>query len=229
MIRYLLTAFIMSCHLLSAEIIFNQQACATHQPILYQMAIRTTGAIVEFGCGNSSTDMLHEICRKEKRILVSIDDDYAWIQKFKDKYLHDGYEEDNSGWHKFFYVAKKNVNTDLIAQDASYWQEFLDNNELLQCLPIDLCFVDQSPWEARTITVNHFKNKAKYIILHDCDYFTAGQLGCMNRHRPGRFDFSQTFLHFKVFLPKNPWPSRTGPPTLLGSNLEELPFDIVSQ
>ncbi len=230
MIKHLLIIIGISSSFLHAEITFNKNAWATHQPVLYEIAARTTGAILEFGCGDNSTDMLHEICKKEKRLLISMDDNYDWIQKFKDKYLHDGYEEDNSGWHKFFYVAKKPS-----SNDASHWMEFLNSCALLKNLQIDLCFIDQSPWEARTETVMRFKDKAKYIILHDCDYFTAGQLGKvkrqtnMKKQEPGTFDFGKTFTHFKVFFPSKPWACPSGPPTLLGSNLEELPFDIVSQ
>jgi hypothetical protein len=79
---------------------------ATHQPVLYTIALNTIGPIIEFGCGNSSTDLLHEICKKSNRILISIDDDLDWLNKFRQKYLGDGYELDNSGWHKFYYCSR---------------------------------------------------------------------------------------------------------------------------
>lgn len=208
---------------------------ATHQPVLYEIATRTSGPIVEFGCGHGSTDILHEICKKTNRTLISIDDNLEWLNTFKEKYKNDGYSEDNSGWHKFFFVPG-NINN----SDPSHWITFLDTCELLKNMDFDLCFVDQSPGLARTITIMRFKDRARYIILHDCDMFVAHEyedfipgtqalgkeirpLNSLN-HIPGIYDFGKTFRYFKVFFPPKPWPGHSGPPTLLGSNFEsDLP------
>lgn len=203
----------------------------THQPVLYEIASKTTGPIVEFGCGHGSTDILHDICKKTNRTLISIDDNLEWLNIFRKKYLNDGYLEDNSGWHKFFFVPG-NINN----SDPSHWIHFLDNCELLKSIQFDLCFIDQSPGLARTITLLRFKDKARYIILHDCDMYVADDyvdfisgtqaigkqiepLDSLN-NIPGVYDFSKTFHYFKVYFPPKPWPGHSGPPTLLGSNLE---------
>lgn len=47
---------------------------STHQPVLYAIAMSTTGPIIEFGCGNGSTDLLHEICEKEGRTLITLEE-----------------------------------------------------------------------------------------------------------------------------------------------------------
>lgn len=213
---------------LSAEINFVHRTndWATHQPVLYEMATRTTGAIIEFGCGYNSTEMLHEICKATNRTLISIDDDSDWLKRFMDMYKGDGYEEDNSGWHKFYYVpGKLNVVHDPI---ALHWVQFLNDFFLLQTMDFELAFIDQSPWQARIETINRIKDKVKFIILHDCDCLAPVLGEC---HRPidgknqvaGIFDFSKTFSYFKVFFPLHPWPALSGPPTLLGSNFEEVP------
>lgn len=210
---------------------------ATHQPVLVEIANNTNGPIVEFGCGNGSTDVLHEICKKNHRILISIDDNLEWLNIFKEKYLEDGYSKDNSGWHKFLFVPGA---TD--GSNPSHWTTFLDNCELLKTMNFDLCFIDQSPGLARTITIMHFKDKARYIILHDCDMYVAHEyekfipntqaigkqiqpLNSLN-NTPGIYDFSKTFQYFKVFFPAKPWPGHSGPPTLLGSNFESNLPDV---
>lgn len=211
-------------NILDAEIAFQHlwNDWATHQPVLYEMATRTTGPIIEFGCGNGSTDLLHEICKSSKRLLITVEDDFEWMSKFTEKYLGDGYEEDNSGWHKFFFVpGKLNIINDTKAQ---HWISFLDNFSLLETIMFDICFVDQSPGQARTETILRLKDKAKYIILHDCDCYLSDILGKtiqpMNSEKciPGIYDFSKTFRFFKVYFPLAPWPGLSGPPTLLGSN-----------
>jgi hypothetical protein len=198
---------------------------ATHQPVLYYIAAHTTGPIIEFGCGHGSTDILHEICKETGRLLVSIDDNKEWLDIFTHKYYGDGYTDDNSGWHKFYLVAGK-----IDDSNPAHWIQFLEHFELLQTVPFELCFVDQSPGSARTETIMRLKDTIKYIILHDCDMFVSGELGTQiqplnSEHNiPGIYDFSQTFKYFKVYFPPKPWPGHSGPPTLLGSNFEsDLP------
>ena len=209
----------------AGEFTFEWNTYATHQPVLCEIAQRTTGPIIEFGCGEGSTDMLHSICKENQRLLISVDHDEGWVNKYAQKYLGDGYLEDNSGWHKFLVVPKTQGNT--LLED---WVAFLDQCDLLKTTDFDLCFVDQHPGPARTETILRLKNKAKYIILHDCDMFVCGELGQQVRpldqknQEPGIYDFSQTFINFKVYFPPKPWAGHTGPPTLLGSNfLSDLP------
>lgn len=199
---------------------------ATHQPVLYEIATHTNGPIIEFGCGNGSTSLLHAVCKATNRLLISIDDDEAWVKKFSQKYIGDGYEEDNSGWHKFFVVPGRTENT----YDIGYWISFLDNFEPLKTISFDLCFVDQHPGLARSETIRRLKDKAKFVILHDCDCFVSGaqELGRLlvpmdpENNIPGIYDFSLSFRFSKVYFPAKPWPARSGPPTLLGSNFEDF-------
>jgi hypothetical protein len=199
---------------------------ATHQPVLYEIAKNTTGPIIEFGCGDGSTEILHEICKKEQRLLISIDDDFEWLSKFTNKYLGDGYEEDNSGWHKFFFVPGKTAENN---DDPERWIRFLDTFELIQKVYFDLCFIDQNPWLGRVETIKRMRNKSTFIILHDCNYYPMHNIfGKMLRRAfrgdPGEFDFSDVATYFKVYFPLIPWPIDDGPGTLLASEtIADLP------
>lgn len=217
---------------------FNWNPYATHQPVLYKIAKMTTGPIIEFGCGDGSTDMLHALCKATGRLLISIDHDEEWLSRYSNKYLGDGYSADNSGWHKFILVPKHDGSTSL--ED---WTLFLDQCSFLKDVDFDLCFIDQSPGLARTETILRLKNRARYVILHDCDMYVAlvgqqiksidgenytsqaigYQIEPMDRQNqvPGIYDFTPTFSAFKVFFPPKPWAGSSGPPTLLGSNFEE--------
>lgn len=198
---------------------------ATHQPVLYEIAKHTDGPIIEFGCGNGSTPLLHAICKATNRLLISIDDDEVWVKQFAQKYINDGYEEDNSGWHKFFFVPGRTENT----RDIDYWISFLDNFDLLKTTSFDLCFVDQHPGLARSETIRRLKDNVKFIILHDCDCYVSGQQELGHQlapidganNIPGIYDFSPSFKFSKVYFPAKPWPAQSGPPTLLGSNFED--------
>jgi len=80
----------------------------------------------------------------------------------------------------------------------------------------DVAFIDQAPWDARTVAVKALKDIARFIVLHDCDLYTRREL----------LNFEELFRSFKVFLPPKPWPGKTGPPTLLASNFEDCDLDI---
>ena len=53
---------------------------ATHQQALCAAVTFTKGAILELGCGEYSTPLLHELARN--RQLVSLETDITWLQKF---------------------------------------------------------------------------------------------------------------------------------------------------
>lgn len=207
------------------DLSFSTHPYGTHQPFLYTIAKNTTGPIIEFGCGNGSTGLLHDLCKETGRTLITLEDDLEWLNIFRKKYLGDGYYEDNSGWHKMFFVpGKKNIHD----PSPEHWLRFFETFEYLTTLKFDVCFVDQSPWLARYETVKLMKDRALYVIVHDCDYFPkTGIFGKtirpidLGRSIPGEFDFSDMFQYFKTYFPPLPWPGETGPPTLIGSNFTE--------
>jgi hypothetical protein len=221
-IQWLGLVMLWCANIVNAQVVFSHRTHPyyTHQPVLYEMTSRTDGPIIEFGCGYGSTDMLHEMCKENKRLLISLDDDLDWLCVFSEKYRED------SDWHKFVFVPGKPLN-DL--DNPIHWIHFLNHFTPLK-QGFDVCFIDQHPWLARFETIKYMKDKAKYIILHDCDYFpregifgkTIKPIGdhCI----PGVFDFGDIFRYFKVYFPLSPWPAWTGPPTLLGSEFEhDLP------
>jgi hypothetical protein len=220
--KWLFPILVCSLSLLHADITFNHRKDGyyTHQPVLYEMAMRTNGPIIEFGCGHGSTDLLHEICKQNKRLLISIEDDLEWLFTFQKKY------KDDSAWHKFIFIPGKPSKE---SDDPQHWIDFLKKSDLFNVLYFDVCFIDQHPWASRTATLKFMKDKAKFVVLHDCDYFPTNNIFGktilpFSHNQPGIFDFSDVFRYFKVYFPAIPWPVWTGPPTLLGSDVEsDLP------
>lgn len=201
---------------------FRWDTYSTHQPVLYSAVISTKGPIIEFGCGYGSTDMLHEICEKDHRILITLEDDLSWMEKFSSKYEGRGYNKDNTGWHKFYFVPGKNPKDH---ENPSHWVKFLNEFKLLDELNFDVCFIDQSPWLARYETLKKMKQKARFVIIHDVDYFPMKNIfgkviKPISQMTEGEFDFHDVFIYYKVFFPDKPWPGFTGPPTLIGSNID---------
>ena len=206
-------------HCLSALTFSHRtDAYQTHQPVLYEMAMQTCGPIIEFGCGYGSTELLHEICKADKRLLISLDDNWEWLNIFKEKYKCD------SEWHKFLFVPGKPSKD---SPSAEHWIKFMHTCDLLQKSSFDICFIDQSPWQGRVETLKYMKDKARFFIIHDCDYFP--RVGLFGKtiipiigNSPGIFDFSDVFQCFKVYFPIYPGRGWFGPPTLVGTDFEEI-------
>ncbi len=54
----------------------------THQPVLVACMGLTQGAVLELGCGNGSTLLLHSMCGVSGRKLVSLESNKEWMNKF---------------------------------------------------------------------------------------------------------------------------------------------------
>jgi hypothetical protein len=185
---------------------------ATHQPLLIELLKNTSGNILECGCGEGSTRLIKQYLGKNRK-LVSIESNKEWY----DKYKH--LEDDN---HKLVYVNASNDDNDITGLK---WTSFI--NENFSNTEFEIVFIDQSPWTARTHTLKYFINKAKYVVIHDVDYFpSAGKFGkIINVTRNGDkhkydIDFSDISNKYYVFYP--PFEHYTLPggiPTLLCSNI----------
>jgi hypothetical protein len=88
-------------------------------------------------------------------------------------------------------------------------------------------FIDQSPWEARTLSLEMFKEISEYVLVHDCDYFPHNNIWgkeikpIEGPENPGQRDYSDVLKHHKEFFPIT-WQCSTGPPTLIGSQFNEI-------
>jgi hypothetical protein len=123
---------------------------ATHIALLAATVARSTGPVIELGCGYFSTPMLHHLCKG--RHLVSIDHDPAWVDQFRDLENAD--------------------HTLLCVKD---WSEVTGNK-----LSFDLrcewavAFVDCAPAEARVPLIEQFSKIAKQIVIHDTEHSLYG-------------------------------------------------------
>ena len=112
-------------------------------PMLLTAMEKSTGDVLELGAGVFSTPLLHWLCEKQKRKLVTIESDKGWL-RFTRQYL-----QNNN--HEFVYV--------------SHWDEAAPviNKEW------DVVLVDHSPSQRRVVEIRTLANRAKYIVAHDAD------------------------------------------------------------
>jgi len=197
---------------------------ATHQPCVLEILNATTGNILELGCGEGSTMMFRNFI-SDTRKLVSIESDKNWLNK----YLH--LQNDN---HQLYYVNAGNENT---LQTGQAWVDFIETT--LKDMTFDIVFIDQSPWTSRFSTLKYFMNRAKYIIVHDVDYFPriSHQMGkVVNEYITSigqtryTMDFSDIAKQFYVYYPTEKYTYPLSIPTLICSNIATKDeFDLMVQ
>lgn len=126
----------------------------THIHPLTVAVLSTKGPVLEMGCGDASTPILHALCAKDKRLLLSVDTDKKWIGLFTDL---------KRSWHHFQYIPcfdndwDKNPKPQLwnyVGKDMEKWS---------------VVFIDHRPGERRVQDIKRFKNQAEIIVVHDTE------------------------------------------------------------
>jgi predicted O-methyltransferase YrrM len=113
----------------------------THIPVICRVftELETSGDVLELGCGNYSTPLLHEFCIHRK--LVSLDSDVSWAEKF---------------------AILRTPQHIIRAVDS--WKTLEEYNS-----EWDVVLVDNSPAQYREYVIEKLANKAKLLIAHDTE------------------------------------------------------------
>ena len=114
-------------------------AFGTHIHPLVMAVLNTEGTVIEFGTGDFSTTILHELCKYQNRKLISYDDHKEWHLNFVDL------KSDN---HEFTLVSD--------------WSQV----PIIEC---GVVFIDHAPAERRVVDIERFQNHAKILVVHDTD------------------------------------------------------------
>ena len=115
---------------------------ASHVPILLNIALRTTGPILEFGCGFYSTLLLHEVACACNRQLLTTENNRDWLSRF-------------------LYLQNK-LHTFKFIENWRNFKEPLKQNW-------GLIFIDHHPPLRRKEDIIRLRDNAEYIIVHDSD------------------------------------------------------------
>lgn len=151
----------------------------THIHPLITAALNTDGHILELGCGDYSTPLLHAICKSQKRDLLSTDTDKEWLEKFKDLETY---------WHRFQYVPVYESNP----PNSDAWNE-------VGKLPWlwGLLFVDHRPGERRVQDILRFKESAWVIVVHDTETLSYGYEPAFKLFKY-RYDYKRYNVHTTI-------------------------------
>lgn len=121
---------------------------STFLPVLMEVMERTTGDVLELGPGVFSTPVLHWLCKKMKRRLLTIENDEKWFN-FCRRYYQSSHRQPIR--HRFIFVKNWDDASDPINKE---W---------------DVVLVDHSPSKRRVVEIRKLAGLAKYIIIHDSD------------------------------------------------------------
>jgi hypothetical protein len=113
----------------------------THLPVLKHMVGVTTGPVLEMGMGYNSTPILHELC--QDRLLVSLDSQTEWVEKFADL---------RSLSHKI--------------RTVSNWDDIA---RYLQTILWDIVLIDHWPCERRIIDMQLLRHNTRFMVVHDTE------------------------------------------------------------
>lgn len=116
----------------------------THYPILAAAVARTQGPILELGCGDGSTPMLHYMAGATGRYLLSADYDPIWLRKYTEGY-------GCPRRHEFSLVT-----------DWMTWPRLTETRW-------GVVFVDLAPGEDRHRVISRLKGYTDLIIAHDSE------------------------------------------------------------
>jgi len=113
---------------------------STHQRMLVKYLMRTSGPIVEIGCGDYSTPIIHEIASAQGRTVLTLDSNVDWLNRFA------SYKTD---WHSFLHVES--------------WDDWQPSGRY------GLAFIDHTPGPRRPVEFMKLQGVADVLILHDTE------------------------------------------------------------
>lgn len=183
--------------------------------------------IYEFGCGDFSTQAIRRFVDGDDQYrLVTFESNLEWAERvgkslgMSERHEWEMISESNS-WHRALMRRQMSLR---VRSDGS---------------SLDIAFIDSSPWDSRTIALLATREIASLVVVHDVDYFPSHGLWgsqsspiapardlstgdfAFDASTVGARDYSDLFSSWVEFFPRG-GPGPTGPPTLVGSNLQDL-------
>jgi hypothetical protein len=154
---YLITLLGLSCGAVATDIsscfnrVLRDPEYGTHMEPLLTVAAHTSGPILELGCGDYSTPLLHALCKKEQRKLVSVDTDKKWLSYFLDL---------ERAWHTFLYVPV--YEDDWSVNPKPYLWDYVGKN-----VQWSVVLIDHRPGERRVEDIARLRPETDIFVVHD--------------------------------------------------------------
>lgn len=159
---FLLLAVTATSYASPKKMYVSPNSYGTHVAPLVTVLMNTQGPVLELGSGDFSTTILHAICARMNRFLLSIESDKEWMRFFIDL---------ENEWHHFQYVpiyencADRNAMTgghpelwDAVGNDT-HWS---------------VVFIDHLPGTRRVVDVQRLRTHTDIFVIHDTETAAYG-------------------------------------------------------
>ena len=148
--KYLILPFLLllsNSSLINSKMIGNRVMgngnWGTHMTPLMTAVSHTEGPVLEMGCGDFSTPLLHAICSATKRPLLSTESDKKWMSLFLDL---------ENDWHQFQFVPS-----------IDKWAEVGSD------VRWSVVFIDHAPSGQRIVDIKRLRGNADIFVIHDTE------------------------------------------------------------
>lgn len=121
---------------------------SNHRYLLWDALEKTSGDVIEMGCGDGSTPFLRQYCKDTGRKLYSYEGNQEWYNRMRQ------YEDDT---YKIILLKGADVN-------GQIWDHVAASH-----LNPSVVLIDHAPGERRKIDVKLFLSKAQIIVMHDTE------------------------------------------------------------
>jgi len=172
----------------------------SHYAILAAALARTVGPVLELGCGEGSTPLIHYVC-DGRRPILSVDTDEKWISQYA------SYVNNTHG----FEIVRPAGDDALpkVTREIQGWREW---NGIERHAHWGVAFLDCAPGEARHELAIRLANHADFVVCHDSETdYAAG----------GNYMYSKAKEHFRYWSEFRRW----RPYTLILSNFEKFAIE----
>lgn len=155
---------------------FGDPEYGTHMCPLTVAVVNTVGPILELGSGDYSTPLLHALCAKNKRLLVSTDTDKKWLDLFMDL---------ERSWHTFVYISVYEDDYQLNPKPHKW--DSIGND-----IHWSVVFIDHRPGERRVEDIIRLRKNTDIFVVHDTHEPSYG-------YEPTLSSFKYRYLYERYF------------------------------
>lgn len=134
----------------------------THQAVLTKAIVNTTDPILEIGCSNFSTPLLHAICSVNKRSILSVENNQANL---------DLYKELKNDWHQLQFVPGETKISKIVKKFLKRKKIVTSYKNPIAWDKIDndkhwgVIFIDHTTQERRPLDILKLRHQADIIVI----------------------------------------------------------------